>query len=336
MALLALMLGGACSAGAPDGFGGLPGFASGANASGPETDGEGSDDATTGDAASGDETGADAASTGAGATSMGPGDDGTDGDDGDTDDDVPPPGTGEPPPDSGEPPPGCVEDVDVVFVMDVSTSMGPFLGTLANEILAVDAELATYNLPSPPRYGLVVFVDDVMVAGGGAAYVSADALRSDFIDWAAFTSTNQQIGGGNANTTWPENSLDGLYAASQSFDWRPAVSTTRIIIHTTDDTFWDGPTVGNGVPIQHGYAQTQAALQAEQINMYSFAALIGGECECLNVSAGWFGPYGGLPSMANATGGGVFDIDQVLSGAISLSEAIPGAVVESLCDPYPV
>ncbi len=252
--------------------------------------------------------------------------------DDDSDDDP----TADPPPipDAGEPE-DCGDDVDVVFVMDVSTSMGPFLDTLADEILAVDAALQAFNLASDPHYGLVVFVDDVLVLGGGAPYPSANALRDDFIQWSNFTASNLQIGGGgNYNTTWPENSLDGLWAASQSFGWRPKETTTRIIIHTTDDTFWDGPTVGNAVPIVHGYAQTQAELQSEEIRVYSFAAEIGGECECLDVSMGWFDPYEGHPPMGDGTNGGVYDIDAVLSGAISLSEAIPGAVEESICDPY--
>lgn len=235
-----------------------------------------------------------------------------------------------------EPPEDCGEDVDVVFVMDVSTSMGPFLDTLADEILAVDATLQTFDLPSDPHYGLVVFVDDYLVLGGGAPYPSAAALRNDFITWSDFTATNQQIGGGgNFNTTWPENSLDALWAASQLFAWRPTSTTTRIIIHTTDDTFWNGPTTGNAVPIVHGWTGTQNAMQAEEIRVYSFAAQIGGQCECLDVTPGWFGPFQGQPSMADGTNGGVFDIDQVLSGAISLTEAISGAVAESVCEPYP-
>src|SRR5688572_9919831 len=42
----------------------------------------------------------------------------------------------------------CVQDVDIVFVMDVSTSMGPFLDKLAEEILVVDQALADLGLPN--------------------------------------------------------------------------------------------------------------------------------------------------------------------------------------------
>ncbi|MCA9712186.1 MAG: hypothetical protein KDK70_40495 [Myxococcales bacterium] len=323
-----------CSVGGSSGgYGGFPGVASSV---GDDGDGDTSDDppgesdASTGGAGEGSTGGSSATgpSTAGSTTHI------TVGSDGDgSDDDGEHWDLGQLP--DIEPPAECGDDVDVVFVMDVSTSMGPFLDTLADEILVVDAVLQGFDLPSDPHYGLVVFVDDYLVLGGGAPYPSANALRNDFITWSNFTASNQQIGGGgNFNTTWPENSMDALWAASQLFAWRPAATTTRVIIHTTDDTFWNGPTVGNAVPITHGWTNTQSALQSEEIRVYSFAAEIGGQCECLDVSMGWFGPYQGHPSMADGTNGGIFDIDQVLSGAISLSEAISGAVAESICDPY--
>jgi hypothetical protein len=42
----------------------------------------------------------------------------------------------------------------------------------------------------------------------------------------------------------------------------------------------------------------------------------------------------GLEPIPVATDGAVFDIQQVLSGAVSLSAAINEAVEESMCDPY--
>jgi hypothetical protein len=157
----------------------------------------------------------------------------------------------------------------------------------------------------------------------------------DFTEWSAFTSSNQQVGGGGFNSTWPENSLDALYAAASGFQWRPAESTLRIVIHTTDDTFWDGPTTGDGVAIQHGYADTVMALQERQIRVFSFAAQIGGMCECEDVTPGWSTPYLGQEAMPQATGGAVFDIDLVLADQVSLSAAIPDAVEDTMCDPYP-
>jgi hypothetical protein len=52
------------------------------------------------------------------------------------------------------------------------------------------------------------------------------------------------------------------------------------------------------------------------------------------VSAGWFGPYDGQPSIPEGTDGGVFHLVQVLAGTLSLGAAIPDAVGDSVCEPY--
>ncbi len=230
--------------------------------------------------------------------------------------------------------PGCQSAIDIVFVMDVSTTMGEFLGLMADEMLAVDDAIQALELPTTPHDGLAVFVDDAQLLNDGMPYDDANALRDDFLYWSNFTATNQQVGGGNSNYTWTENSLDGIYLAATEFEWRPANTTTRIVIHTTDDTFWDGPTVGNGVNILHGYEETVQALQDATVRDYSFADTIGGSCECMDVSMGWSTPYMGMTAMPEATDGGVYDINQILGGTVSLADAINTAVEESYCDPY--
>jgi hypothetical protein len=228
----------------------------------------------------------------------------------------------------------CESGIDIVFVMDVSTTMGPFLGLMADEMLAVDAAIQKLDLPTETHYGLAVFVDDAALLNDGMPYADADALRDDFVFWSNFTASNQQVGGGNSNGTWTENSLDALYLAATEFEWRPEQTTTRIVIHTTDDTFWDGPTVGNGVPILHGYEETVEALQDATVRTYSFADQIGGACGCDDVTPGWSTPYSGMLPIPEATDGGVYDINQILSGTVSLADAINTAVEESYCDPY--
>ena len=228
----------------------------------------------------------------------------------------------------------CEENIDIVFVMDVSTTMGPFLDKLADEILVVDQALQALELPAQPHYGLVVFVDDTALLQAGGPYPDVQTLQDEFSMWSSFTSSNQQVGGGNSNSTWPENSLDALYSAAAGYQWRPSEDTLRLVIHTTDDTFWDGPTTGNGVQIQHGYAETVQALQDRQIRVFSFAAQIGGSCECEDVTPGWSTPYMGMSPIPEATDGGVFDIDEVLAGSVSLADAIGDSVDASMCEPY--
>ncbi|PRQ05102.1 VWA domain-containing protein [Enhygromyxa salina] len=237
--------------------------------------------------------------------------------------------------DDGPDPEDCIEDVDIVFVMDVSTTMGPFFDKLESDILAVHDALAAFDLPNPPHYGLAVFVDDFTLVNAGAPYTDINALKADFEYWNNFTSSNQQTGGGSFNSTWTENSLDALFAASGGFQWRPVSSTLRMIIHTTDDTFWNGPTVANGVNILHDYPETVSSLQQREIRMFTFADHLGGQSGTDDVSEGFFTDYAGQAPIPAQTGGAAYEIGQVLAGVISLSDAIVGAVEESYCEEYP-
>ena len=68
-------------------------------------------------------------------------------------------------------------NVDIVFVMDVSTSMYVLLQKLEDEILTVDAKLKSLDVLPDVNYGLVVFVDDVPRAPNGKAdYPAARTL----------------------------------------------------------------------------------------------------------------------------------------------------------------
>jgi hypothetical protein len=240
------------------------------------------------------------------------------------------PGTG------GRGPVGCGQAVDVVFVMDVSASMGDFLQKLASEMGVVDQAVKSLNLGVPPHYGLVVFVDDVMVVNGGQPYQDIAPLQQEFTSWAQFSSYETQIDGVTPSFSATENSLDAIYRAATEFAWRPMESTLRVIVHTTDDSFWQGPTtVPEGLPAVHNYAETGTLLQQQHIRQFTFASFVGGDEGNEDVSAGWFGPYQGMPDLPGATGGTVFELQAVLAGQASLSASLNGAVGGAFCQPYP-
>ncbi|HEY2733911.1 MAG TPA: vWA domain-containing protein [Polyangiales bacterium] len=260
-------------------------------------------------------------------------------------------------------PGSCNQDVDIVFSLDVSGSMGPPLTKLDNEVMLVDAALATKNLPSPPHYGLVIFVDDVMVMNNGMAYPTLDALRMELANQISMTSANsarQVDPNGPPNFSWPENSLDSLYAAATQYQWRPDATTLRTVIHITDASFWDKMVVSSGAMSEapgpmdmgsmHGYAETVAALRAAKIWVNTFTAMTGGPPDgmmsppshgqfrgtSVDVGKGFDEPYAGMPSIPMATGGFSWDIDDVYDGKISLATPINMSIEAHQCAVYPL
>jgi len=230
----------------------------------------------------------------------------------------------------------CKLQIDIVFVMDVSTSMLALLQKLEEEILAVDAKLKSLDVLPDIHYGLVVFVDNTLIINGGAPYADVQTLKADFNKWWKFTQSNQQVVGGGSNGDWPENSIDALFTGAGAFQWRPMEQTLRMIIHCTDDTFGEKGAVQSGIAIQHTYAETVLALQEREVRVFAFADndSTGGPGNNEDVSAGFFTPYKGQTPIPEATDGGAFNINLVLADQLSLNAAINDSVESSLCQDY--
>lgn len=256
----------------------------------------------------------------------------------------------------------CNQDVDVVFSLDVSGSMAPPLTKLANEVSRVDEALKTKNLPHPPHYGLVIFVDDFQVMNNGEPYADLEQLKSEINNQAMLLnadSSRQVMAGGTPNFSWPENSLDALYAAATQFKWRPITSTLRVVFHITDASFWDGMEVSSGnqseIPAfgqpvsMHSYAQVIDALHMQHVWVNAFAAKTGGPPDgmmapashgqfrgiSVNVGIGFFEPYKGMKAIPEATGGSAWDLDDVFDGKLSLGAPIQMSIEARQCAVYP-
>lgn len=259
-------------------------------------------------------------------------------------------------------PDGCNQDVDIVFVLDVSGSMIPALSKLVEEVDLVDQALNVKALPSPQHYGLVLFVDAVQVMNGGMPYLDVEAVKAELTTQIDMTNNNpsRQLDGTPSNVTWPENSLDALHAAATQFQWRPAGDTLRTIILVTDASFWvmTQPSSGNAAEANllfpdhasvHGYDEAIEALRAGMIWVNTFAAKTGGPPDgmmapashgqwrgiSVDVGIGFFEPYAGQPSIAESTGGFAWDIDEVYDGIISLATPINDSIEVHECAVYP-
>jgi hypothetical protein len=136
--------------------------------------------------------------------------------------------------------------VDVVFVLDVTESMQPYIDAVKQNVIAFAQDLASNNRDY--RLGLVTFEDYVVSAYPDCNCAYRNTLTSDtkqFIDWVGSLHAG---GGGDI----PEDQLDALnYAASLPF--RPEAEGIIIIVTDApphhkgdgsaftqhDQAFWD-------------------------------------------------------------------------------------------------
>ena len=236
-----------------------------------------------------------------------------------------------PPRDSG-PPAQCDDPIDIVFVIDVSTSMDDEIAAIRTGVDNIFA--ATDALTDNFRFGLVVFVDDVAVVGNCRGFGTVEELRAELNRWETFTQSNDQPGGsliGNGDCA--ENSLDALYEAAVSCPWRQG--SLRLAVHVTDDTFEERPASLSSVPVQRSYAETVSALVQNEVRVGSFSAPGAGE-ECgagssANVGRGFHEAYRGMPSIPMATGGRAWSIRDVRAGSLDMADAINDFAAAEYC-----
>jgi hypothetical protein len=265
----------------------------------------------------------------------------------------------------------CADVVDVVFVLDVSSSMSFVLEQLESDVARVVS--AAEELAPDPHFGIVAYADSHAFALGGAldegrVHTGAATLQSAFRDvLSVYTSQDRNPGDGPSgptrqNPVCEENSLDALVAAASEFPWRP--SATRVIIVATDDTFLerpdnygdrdgDGRTDRTDFPREGDYparstlAETVDAVRSARARVFSFTRITPptGLADLLtrcgtprrhpweSVSSGWSQPYDGADPIPGQTDGRNFDLIGVRDGRLSLADTIAEVVVESYCQP---
>lgn len=263
----------------------------------------------------------------------------------------------------------CHDVIDVVFVLDTSSSMGFVLQQLEQQIAQVVT--ASNGLAPDAHFGLIVFQDNYFLDNtgpleGGKVHTAASTLQSRFSYYrTTFTNADRNPGDGptgptTQNPICEENSLDALYAAAKEFPWR--ANATRVVIVATDDTFLespdnygdrdhdgltnktDFPREGN-YPAMRNLGETLTALRDGKIRVFSFSRHnqpgilercgTGRRLAWADITDGWTTPYGtnNTPPIPMQTDGGDFDLDQVKTNAINLSATVNNVVLESYCNP---
>jgi len=260
----------------------------------------------------------------------------------------------------------CTEDIDVVLVLDVSSSMGFVLDKLEQEFdKVVDA---SNKLKDGAHFGLVVYVDNASLSAtgdqsGGKIHSAAGTLKTAFQSaQSTYTSPNRNPGDGPSGPTTQnpiceENALDALYMAAKDYPWR--ANAAHVVILATDDTFIEkgdnyGDRDGDGktdktnypregdYPAKYSFDETITTLKDAKIRVFSFSpskapGLLSGcgtgrrTTEGEPYKLGWSKPWKGKAPIPEQTGGKNFDLDAVRGGSLSLATTINEVVLESRC-----
>jgi hypothetical protein len=263
----------------------------------------------------------------------------------------------------------CTDVVDVVFVLDVSSSMNFVLEALERDVSRVVTAAA--GLAPDPHFGFIGYADNHAFATGGTleggiVHTETATLETAFSEFLrTYTMNNRNPGDGPSGPTTQnpiceENSLDALYAAAAEFPWRD--NATRVIIIATDDTFierpdnygdrdHDGDTTSTDYPREGDYpalrtmAETITAIRSARARVFSFTRLsppnafdfrrcgTGRRKDWSQVADGWSRPYDGATPIPESTDGRNFDLVAVREGNLSLADTISEVVVESYCQP---
>lgn len=262
----------------------------------------------------------------------------------------------------------CTQDIDVVIVLDVSSSMGFVLDKLGADIAGIVD--AANKLKDGAHFGFVGYADNAAFGLGGSdangrVHTKATTLKKAFTDMkATYTSKNRNPGDGptgpeTQNPICEENALDALHLAAAEFPWRPTAA--RIVIIATDETFLqgadnygdrddDGDTTSTDFPREgdypavHTFGETIKALKDAKARVFSVTRtkapsfLDPGKCgtgrrfsEADAITFGWTKPYEGEDPIPKQTDGKNFDLEGVRTDKISLEDAINEVVLETHC-----
>lgn len=215
----------------------------------------------------------------------------------------------------------AVAPLDLVVALDVSTTMTGAAGVRA----AVEAAFERAEAGGPgARLGLVTFVNDVRVHGGGA-FLARDAFLAE-LDAELDRDTGAPDPRGPRqilNFDFEEDVLGALHAAATRFPFRP--QARRAVLLLTDASFLEPPAIfSDGLPAQWSFGQVARALGEGGVQLVAVSPAASGR--------GLSSSYGEEPSLVARTGGSWFELADVRRGAPALDEVLVDLVDGRGCD----
>ncbi len=215
---------------------------------------------------------------------------------------------------------GAVEPLDLVFILDVSTTMDE-MAALRGAIEDIFDFVRANSLDV--RFGLTTFENEVVVHRRGE-FLDREAffaeLDSQLVEgaWVPNPELPRQL----LNFDFPENILDALYFSTTDFRFREGAR--RYFLLMTDASFLEPPsTFSDGTPVLHSYAEVRDALAGHQVKLFSVHASGHG--------AGLSSAYRSQDPLVEASEGSWFNLSDVSRGRLTLDTLLGDLVMGQPC-----
>ncbi len=214
-----------------------------------------------------------------------------------------------------------VQPLDLVFVLDISTTMYE-MTSLRKAIASIFDFVEAQGVDA--RFGLTTFENDVLVHRQGAFLEREEFFReldSQLVEgqWIPNPQLPRQL----LNFDLQENMLDALHRSATSFDFREGAR--RYLLLMTDDTFLEAPAVfSDGTPALHTYSEVATTLASREMRLFAVHASKNGQ--------GLSSDYGEQSSLVSLTEGNWFELSAVSSGRLTLDTLLSDLVVGSSCN----
>ena len=160
---------------------------------------------------------------------------------------------------------------EIYFVLDVSTSMAPFLNDVKDELVALSFNFPEYDADgrrTQVDYYVVAFVNDYLWFPLGAERMTSHiAVQAAFEDAIAAGSSGQNLTQSSLNAETTENLLDAIASVLA----RESDAEAKLMLIATDATFAEMPAVlSSGIEVQSSYHGIKSELEAQGFRVHAF------------------------------------------------------------------
>jgi hypothetical protein len=160
---------------------------------------------------------------------------------------------------------------EIYFVLDVSTSMAPFLNDVKNELVALSFNFPEYDEAgrrTQVDYYVVGFVNDFRWFPAGAERMTSHiAVQAAFEEAIAAGSSGNNLTQSALNAETTENLLDAIASVLA----RESTAEAKLMLIATDATFAEAPQVlSNNIEVQSSYLGIKSELEAQGFRVHAF------------------------------------------------------------------